>query len=173
MSVRFVIDPLDFVRNAGMHHDKIPLSGLVRLHDLLFDKEGELTYKISGRFDKNNKPSLHLEIKGKIHLCCQRCLDKLTHIVDLQTFFLLVENEAEAELDQIDEDDTIDAILATPDLDVLDLIEEEIILSLSISPRHPNGECKMHQLGSDEDILIDKSQSTHPFAALADFKKKN
>ena len=171
MSVRFVIDPLDFVRNAGMHHDKIPLSGLVRLHDLLFDKEGELTYKISGRFDKNNKPSLHLEIKGKIHLCCQRCLDKLIHIVDLQTFFLLVKDEAE--LERADEDDTIDAILATPELDLLDLIEEEIILSLSISPRHANDECKLHPLKSNEDILIDKSQSTHPFAALADFKKIN
>lgn len=171
MSVRFVIDPLDFVRNAGMHHDKIPLSGLVRLHDFLFDIEGELTYKISGHFDKNNKPGLHLEIKGKIHLCCQRCLDKLIHIVDLQTSFQLVENEAE--LDQANEDDTIDAILATPELNVLDLIEEEIILNLSISPRHPNGECKLHQLKSNEDILIDKSQSTHPFAALADFKKTN
>lgn len=171
MSVRFVIDPLDFVRNAGMHHDKIPLSGLVRLHDLLSDKEGELTYKISGHFDKNNKPGLYLEIKGKIHLRCQRCLDKLIHIVDLQAFFLLVKNEAE--LDQADEDDTTDAILATPDLDVLDLIEEEVILSLAISPRHANGECKLHQLKSNEDILTDKSQSTHPFAALADFKKIN
>ncbi len=171
MSVRFVINPLDFVRNAGMHHDKISLFELVRLNDLLFDKEGELAYKISGHFDKNNKPNLCLEIKGKIHLCCQRCLDKLAHIVDLQTFFLVVKNEVE--LDQADEDDTIDAILATPDLDVLGLIEEEIILSLSISPRHPNGECKMHQLKPNEDILIDRSQSTHPFAALADFKKIN
>lgn len=172
MSVRFVIDSSDFARSAGMHHDKIPLSELMRLHDLLFDKEGELAYEISGYLDKNNKPGLHLEIKGRIHLCCQRCLDKLTHIVDLQTFFLLAKNEAE--LDQINEDDTIDAILATPDLDVLDLIEEEIILSLSISSRHPDGECKLHRPESNEDILSDQlQQSTHPFATLATFKKKN
>ena len=169
MSVRFAIDSLDFVRNAGIHRDKIPLLELSRLHDLLFDKAGELTYKISGYFHKNNKPSLHLEIKGKIHLRCQRCLNKLTHIVDLQTFFLLVKNEAE--LDQIDEDDTIDAILATPTLDVLNLIEEEIILSLSISSRHPDDECKLHRPESNEDILSGQSQSTHPFVALAKFKK--
>lgn len=169
MSVRFVIDSLDFVRNAGIHRDKIPLLGLSRLNDLLFDKEGELTYRISGHFDKNNKPSLHLEIKGKIYLRCQRCLNKLTHIVDLQTFFLLVKNEAE--LDQIDKDDTIDAILATPDLDVLNLIEEEIILSLSISSRHPDGECKLHRPESNEDILSGQLQSTHPFATLVKFKK--
>lgn len=171
MSVRFVIDSIDFVRNAGIHQDKIPVSALARLYDLLSDKEGELRYKISGHFDKNNKPSLHLEIKGKIHLCCQRCLGKLPHIVDLQTVLLLAENEAE--LDQANEEDTIDAILAISELDVWSLIEEEIILSLSISLRHPDGECKMYQPESNENILIDKTQLTNPFAALAALKNKN
>ena len=171
MSVRFVIDSLDFVRNAGIHHDKIPLVELVRLHDFLFDTEGELTYQISGQFDQNDKPSLLLEIKGKIHLSCQRCLDKLAHTVDLRTFLLLVENEAE--FDQADENDTVDAILAASDMDVLSLIEDEIILSLSISSRHPDGECKMHQLESNKDNLTDKKQSAHPFAALAELKKTN
>ncbi|WP_256207787.1 DUF177 domain-containing protein [Nitrosomonas sp. Nm166] len=166
-----MIDSIDFVRNAGIHQDKIPVLELARLHDLLFDNEGELRYTISGHFDKNNKPNLHLEIKGKIHLCCQRCLDKLPHIVDLQTILLLVESEAE--LDQVDEEDTIDAILATPDLDVWSLIEEEIILSLSISSRHPDGACEMYQPESNEDILFDKTQLTNPFAALAAFKNKN
>ncbi len=170
MSVRFVIDPLDFVRNASIHHGKIPVLELARLHDLLFDKEGEVTYQISGCFDKNNKPSLHLEIKGEVHLSCQRCLDKLTHIIDLQSYLSLAKNEIE--LNQNDEEDTNDAILATAELDVPDLIEDEIILSLSISSRHPNGECKMHQQDSTEDGLMGKSQSTHPFAALLSLKKK-
>lgn len=171
MSVRFVIDSLDFVRNAGIHHSKIPVVELVRLHDFLFDNEGELIYQISGKLDENGKPGLHLEIKGEIHLSCQRCLDKLAHTVDLQTFLLLVENEVE--LDQVDEDDTVDAILATPDMDVMNLIEDEIILSLSISSRHQEGECKMHKLELNEDNLTDKTQLVHPFAALAALKNKN
>lgn len=171
MSVRFVIDSLDFVRNAGMHHGRIPLTQLVRLHDFLFDNEGELIYQISGRFDKNGKAGLHLEIKGKMHLSCQRCLDKLTHTVDLQTFLLLVESEVE--LDQVDEDDTVDAILATPELDVLSLIEDELILSLSISSRHRDGECKMHILETEENNSANKTKSAHPFAVLAAFKKTN
>ncbi len=171
MSVRFVINPLDFVRNADVHYDKISVFEFARLRDLLFDDDGVLTYRISGYFDKNNKASLRLEVKGEIHLSCQRCLDKLTHVVDLQAFLRLVEDEAE--LDQADDDDNIDAILATSDLDVLDLIEEEIILSLPISSRHPNDECKIHQPESIESNLVDQSQSAHPFAALAKFKKTN
>jgi uncharacterized protein len=167
MSVRFVIDPLDFVRNAGIHHGRIPVLELVRLHDLLFDKEGEVTYQISGYFDKNNKPSLHLEIKGEMHLSCQRCLDKLTHVIDLRNDILLARNEVE--LNQNDDEDAIDAILASSDLDVMDLIEEEIILGLAISSRHPEGECAAHQHDSTSN-LTDK-QPAHPFAVLASLKK--
>ena len=50
MSVRFVIDPLDFVRNAGVRRDKIPVFQLTRLHDLLYDQEGEVTYQIRPQF---------------------------------------------------------------------------------------------------------------------------
>ena len=119
MSVRFAIDSLDFVRNAGIHHGKIPVDALVRLHDFLFDKEGELIYQISGQFDKHEKPGLRLEIKGKIYLSCQRCLGKLPHTIDLQTFLVLAKTEAE--LDQADEDEAVDAILATPDMDINDV----------------------------------------------------
>lgn len=170
MSVSFVIDPLDFVQNAGIHHGKIPVDALVRLYDFLFDKEGELIYQISGQFDKHEKPGLHLKIKGKIHLSCQRCLGKLSHTIDLQTFLVLVKTETE--LDQADADDTTDAVLATPDMDVISLIEDEIILSLPISPCHTDGECSLQELESIEDSLTTK-QSAHPFAALLALKKTN
>ncbi|QOJ21115.1 MAG: DUF177 domain-containing protein [Gammaproteobacteria bacterium] len=171
MSDRLVIDSLDFIRNAGSRQGKISLIDFVRLHDLLFDQEGELIYQISGRFDKNEKPGLELEIQGKIHLNCQRCLDKLVHHIDLQTFLILAKNEEE--LDLIDEDDTIDAILAVPDLDVTHLIEDEIILSLSMASCHTEGECSTLKLQSAESDLIDKTQSAHPFAVLAALKKTN
>ncbi len=171
MSVRLVIDPLDFVQNAGIRHGRIPAVDLVRLHDLLFDKKGELIYQISGQFDKNAKPGLQLEVKGRIHLNCQRCLEKLAYEIDLKTFLLLAKSEKE--LQQVDEDDTVDAILATPDLDVVNLIEDEIILGLSISLRHPEGKCNPLKLKSIEDNLVDKKQSAHPFAALAALKKTN
>jgi len=169
MSVRLIIDPIDFVQNAGVRHGKIPVIDLVRLHDLLFDKEGELIYQISGRFDKNAKPGLQLEVKGKIHLSCQRCLEKLVCKIDLKTFLLLAKNEIELQL--VDEDDTIDAILATPDLDVINLIEDEVILGLSISSCHADGECNPLKLKSATDNLASKNQSANPFAVLATLKK--
>lgn len=171
MSVRIVIDSLDFVRNAGIRHGKIPLNELERLHGLLFDHSGELDFQVAGQFDKNGKPGLYIEIQGNMQLTCQRCLDKLTHHVDVKTFLLLAKNEIE--LNQSDNDDMLDAILAVPDLDIVSLIEDEVILSLSISVRHADGECSMHIPASSEDNPIDNVKNAHPFAALASLKKTN
>ncbi len=164
MSARIVIDALDFVRNTRTHHGKIKLDGFVRLQDYLSDSQGKLEYKVSGTLDKNGKPIIQVTIKGTINLHCQRCLDGLAHVLDIQTAILLVENESE--LSRLDGTESVDGILAASDTDVLALIEDEIILSLPISPRHREDECSASELTSS--YAIGKK---HPFATLATLKK--
>lgn len=170
MSVRIVIDSLDFVRNAGERHGKIPLSEFKRLHSLLFDHGGELSFYVAGQYDENERPGLYLEIQGNMQLNCQRCLDRLSYHVDIQTFLLLAKNETE--LSQHDDDDISDAILAAPELDIVSLIEDEVMLDLSISVRHPDNECSMHSPAPNKNHLIDQAKNKHPFAALASLKKQ-
>ncbi len=167
MSVRFVIDPLDFVRKAETHHGRIPLAELERLQDFLYANQGEILYQISGILDQDNKPHLRIKVEGEIQLCCQRCLGSLLHNVDIDTFLLLVKTEDELIL--ADEDDSVDALLATAELDVLDLIEEEIILSLSISARHSEGKCEAHR--PEHGDLTELPDSKNPFAVLKALKK--
>ncbi len=164
MSARFVINLLDFVRDSGIHHGKIPLAELKRLQDYLFDNTNELIYTVSGRLNKDSKPTLQISIKGEINLYCQRCLDKMIHTIDLETNLLLVESEAE--LCQHDEEDSIDAILATPNIDVWVLVEDEIILNLPMTSYHQEGTCKINHLAKNS-----AEQLTHPFAALTALKK--
>jgi uncharacterized protein len=80
-------------------------------------------------------------IKETINLHYQHCLGELVHLLDLQTVILLAENE----LFRLDETKTVDGILAVSDLDDLALIEDEIILSLPISPRHRERECSAQE----------------------------
>lgn len=164
MSVRPVIDALDFARNAGTHHGKIALSDLERLQDYLAGNSGELQYEIAGALNRNGKPILRISVNGLIKLRCQRCLGELGHVLDLRTDLLLAENEKE--LSSFDEDESIDGILAEPDLDVLALIEDEIILSLPISPRHNESECVVR-----DQLNVDTAEEKPFFAALAALKK--
>jgi uncharacterized protein len=82
----------------------------------------------------------------------------------LNTMLLLAQNENE--LLRLDEDESVDCILATRDTDVLALIEDEIILSLPISPRHNEAECSIVPLNGQGGVAREK-----PLAALAELKK--
>lgn len=164
MSARFVIDALDFVRNAGVHHGKITPAELERLQDYLTDSHGGIEYTISGVLDGDGNPVLRIVVKGTINLQCQRCLMGLAHELDLKADILLARDENE--LSHFDEDDSVDGVLAVPEMDMLALIEDEIILSLPISPRHPAGECSIGKPAVEAAV-----GKEHPFAALATLKK--
>lgn len=164
MSARFVINALDFVRNAEVHRGKIACAELERLQDYLSDNRGELEYTVNGVLGSNGRPILRITVKGIINLQCQRCLAGLAHVLDVRADLLLAENESE--FSRLDEEESVDVVLAAPDLDVLALIEDEIILNLPISPRHPEGECSLGELTGD-----DTTGRKHLFSALATLKK--
>lgn len=163
MPVRHSIDALDFARNAGTCHGRIPLSKLERLQDYLIENSGELRYEVSGALNNNGKPILKVSIQGVLKLRCQRCLDELEHLLDVKADLRLAENERE--LSSLDEDESVEGILAEPHLDVLVLIEDELILSLPISPRHEVCE-RSASLTSDPETAVDKPL----YAALAALK---
>lgn len=163
MSARIVIDALDFVRNTRSLHGKIALEEFRRLKDYLADSQGELEYNINGALDKNSRSILKVIIKGKINLFCQRCLEKLDHELNLEPTLYLAKNEKE--LSHIDHTELIEGILAVSDIDVIELIEDEIILSLPISPRHREYDCLASKLTSNHFTAKKK-----PFAILAKLK---
>ena len=163
MPARFVIDALDFARTAASHHGKITLFELKRLQDYLVGNCGELNYTIHGALDRDGKPILRIIIQGSINLRCQRCLGELRHVLDVQRDLLLARDEHE--LSRLDEDESVDGVLAIPDMDVMALIEDEIILSLPISARHGESECSIGTMNWSD-------ASEKPlFAALAQLKK--
>ena len=164
MPGHLIIDAIDFARNAGVHHGKISISELGRLQDYLVGNCGELKYTVAGTLSKSAKPVLQITVQGPINLQCQRCLGELKHVLDVRTDLLLASNESE--LCRFDEDESIDVILARSDMDVLALIEDEIILSLPISPRHRESECAIIKAGSG-----DTAGKKTPFSALAHLKK--
>ena len=166
MSARIVINAHDFVRFSRSLHGKITLSKCIRLKDYLANNRGDLIYEINGILDKKNKSILQVIIKGEINLLCQRCLGEFTYSLNLKSDLLLVDNEKE--LLYLDEDESIEGILATSDIEIIELIEDEIILSLPISPRHKENDC------SEENLINSyKLEKKHPFAALLKLKKSH
>src|SRR5207253_1741595 len=74
------------------------------------------------------------------HLQCQRCLGLLEYRIAVTNTLLLVPRGSNADA-ELDDPESPDAIEADRELDVAALIEDEVLLSLPLAPRHPEGTC--------------------------------
>ncbi|MDP2762309.1 MAG: YceD family protein [Sideroxyarcus sp.] len=185
MYARPFIDSLDFAGNARQISGEAPVAELPRLLDALENSQGILKYTVRGGVDKQGIPRLDVSISGNCQLRCQRCLGAMEHVVRIDTRLLLRD---QASLDALDsdvaggEEEEFDSILADTHLDVLDMLEEEVLLSLPIAPKHELG----HELGACQAAggenkplrpsLPQAAQDRHeeernPFAALAKLKR--
>ena len=166
MYARPFINSLDFARNGRRLGGEVQLAELPRILEMLENPQGILSYTIQGGVDMQGTYFLDLSVAGQCRMRCQRCLHGLDHPVRLDTRLLLRDQPSLDALDHKDaggEEEELDSILADVHLDVLDLLEEEILLSLPIAPKHEFGACKAAGGGN-------RHEERHPFEVLAKLK---
>jgi uncharacterized protein len=98
---------------------------------------------------------------------CQRCLEPVTTLVEFDREFRFVESE-EAALAQ-DEDSEEDLLVQCPQFDLLELVEDELLMALPVSPKHEKcpGDLKLSAADADFERAPDRP---NPFAKLAQLK---
>ncbi|MHB9117007.1 MAG: YceD family protein [Burkholderiales bacterium] len=165
MSEQPVIDGKTFARKALVLNGVVALSALPRLKEYLFSTEGEVHYTVSGRLSDSGAAILHLAIDGVLALICQRCLGAYSYRLQIASDLELVDSEG-ASMDQVDEDEALDAVVADKDMNVISLVEEEIILGLPMSPKHEADACSID--GALGQVLDAKSSA---FSVLSALKK--
>ena len=162
MFARHFIDSLDFAHNGRELRGILPLTEMPRLQDMLATPEGAISYFVRGLPDKDGKPMLEVTVEGLCQLRCQRCLNGFEYPVKLFSRLQLADA---GEMDEfsVEENDEVDYIKADRHLDVTNMIEEEILLSLPFAPKHPIGAC-------DSVIEGNSKSDQHPFAVLQGLK---
>ncbi len=116
---------------------------------------------------------LNLALKGCLHLVCQRCLQDCAVNLDEKRRFVLVATEAEAD-DYPLEDEEQEPLVASQHFNLLETIEDEVLLSLPLIPKHPEGFCEPHATVfglEDENEGSDKREN--PFNILKSMKKNS
>jgi uncharacterized protein len=157
MSQAGVIDSLQFARERGERRGSLDLGALPRLAQSGC-AAAALKFALQGGQSREGRPSLHLEVRGQLVLKCQRCLDPLTFPLEVAVDLELAQSRAEIDAA---EDDT-DRVLASKDMDVAALVEDEAILALPMIPAHEH--CV--EIGKTRE-----TQKASPFAVLAALKK--
>ena len=116
---------------------------------------------------------LEMSLKGCLHLVCQCCLQDCTVDLDEKRRFVLVASEADAEAYPLEGEEQ-EPLVASQHFNLLETIEDEVLLSLPLIPKHPEGFCEPHStvFGLDEvDEGIEEREN--PFNILKNMKKNS
>lgn len=133
----FVIDAFDFCRSNGRREGVSPVAQLLRLSKECADLTGEITWSVEGGSHKLGYPQMVLSVSGTVQLTCQRCLTPYAYTIRSTTALVLGKNDDDAdEIEEILDDESVDVIVGSRDIDVRDLFEDEALLALPQVPKH-------------------------------------
>ncbi len=160
----YLIVPTDFCKAGSVLEGKGSVATFERVASACADTSGDLAWRVAGSLDAYGRPRLLLSVMGNIHLVCQRCLGGMEHQVDTETAVLVTFSEPEADVVELSlaDDDPTEVIVADGKVDLMDLIEDEALLSLPLSPRH--------EVCPDKDAGRWKEEKVSPFAVLKGMK---
>ena len=141
------LDIFEFARSGREAAGAVRLSQLPRMlnevpeeapdRDTAFTWQAEGTTQPELQDDgtEGPQPYLRLAIHGAAWLECQRCLSPYEQAFNVDATYRIVNTEEEAEEFPLDEDE-VDVIVGSRQFDLVDLIEEELLLSLPLVPKH-------------------------------------
>ena len=114
---------------------------------------------------------LELALKGRLHLVCQRCLQDCAVELDEKRRFILVLTDSEADEYPL-EDEEQEPLVVNQHFNLLETMEDEVLLSLPLIPKHPDGFCEPHKstFGDEADEEL-SNERENPFNILKNMKK--
>jgi uncharacterized protein len=125
------IDGLAFARNAAVLKGRLGMESLPRLA-----QSGclgsVLDFVLTGEINERGKPGLTLAVEGSVRLECQRCLGSLELPLHLEAQLEFAPSEAEI----MAAADDIERVVASREMSVAALVEDEVLLALPMVPKH-------------------------------------
>lgn len=164
MSDPNLIDPETFAAEKQNLQGSFLLSELderVSLHDYPADKQTRVSFALTGGRDRLQRLFLDLNVKADMPLICQRCIKPMPFALDESSRIVLFADDASLD-DAMLADEELEGMVVQKELDVRELVEDQILMSLPFSPRHEDcGNAPLEQVNQDK---------PNPFAVLAGLK---
>lgn len=168
-------ETLNFVHQVELNRTiegEYPLASLERLQEVLVTKEGSTNSfneaKVKAKIEFCHSvgfATVKGNVSAKLPVECQRCLQPMEIDVEGRFKFALISDEEEAELLP---DEFEPYLLEGEEQSVIDLVEDELLLSLPMVTMHDNA-CSEIMTQQQEEIAAQK-KAAHPFAALQSLK---
>lgn len=139
MSAPVSIDGAEFARQGECLEGVAALSALARLQDFLTDTDGTVAYRLAGTVRRDGKPTIAVSVAGSLRVMCQRCLQPVQLDIEGSRKLVFVPGSALGDFD--DEEDDTDYLPSEDRVSPLEVVVDELLLAMPISPRHPEDAC--------------------------------
>ena len=153
----------NFAKKEVNLHGEYKISNVPRVSEVARNVEDNLKVNLSFNLENGKTPCVKGIIESKIVLDCQRCLDTLD--LNLKVLFNLAFVRFESQAEGLDKSFEVYVIGEDEELDTLNLISDEILLSLPMVPSH-EFDCS---LSVDKEIKVEKVRK-NPFDVLKNIK---
>ena len=164
MSGPTTFDAFRLARRQETLRGEATLGELPRLAQSVLDPAARVIYEVAGRVDAEGHPGAVMKLSARLPLRCERCNAPMQFPLEREVVFRFVGDEQELNALPI-EDVEVEEVVGSQSMALLPWIEDEVILSLPLVPRHDD--CAL-PLASASDAPPERRPN--PFAALARLK---
>jgi uncharacterized protein len=164
MSEATTFDAFRLARSQETLHGAATMTQLPRLAQSVLDPAARVTYAVTGRIDAQGHPGAVMKLSARLPLRCERCNEPMQFALEREVPFRFVGDEQELNAMPI-EDVEVEEVVGSSSMNLLSWIEDEVILSLPLVPRHDD--CALPLAGHGEPA---QDRRPNPFAALARLK---
>ena len=137
-----------------------PLEGLT----VSWSARGELRPGADG----SDEVWLHLRAQTRLPLLCQRCMGPVDTEILSDRWFRFAADEATAAA--LDDEADEDVLVLSADFDLSALVEDELLMTLPLVPRHDSCPVEVKLAVADADFEAASAAKIRPFAALASLR---
>jgi uncharacterized protein len=130
-----VIDGFEFAASGAHLHGAWPADAFPRVRGMLYDSQGSVEYDLRGSRDVHGRHGLEMRIRGALRLACRRCLEPVSVAVEEDIRLWLARSQEEIDAMPLTAEGP-DGIVASKEMAVRDLVEDELLLALPYAPRH-------------------------------------
>ena len=169
----FEIDPLRLAQNGLKLEGQLSLVDMPRLAKSLHSSNGVVNVKMAFDIDEMATPYMRGEFGTSVSVICERCMQPMALDLSVNCMLAMIigERKVEGLAEQYDP-----WVLENNDPVLLNaIIEDELILSLPLVPRHEKA-ClpdEAWSVGEDDVAMVEADKPVSPFAVLAGLKTKN
>ncbi len=174
------IEPFKWAELGFVWQGRVELSRFARVAAEVVPPHDQQTIALDCKLyvDERHIAWLDATMSATLPLTCQRCLNQLDFVLDTHVHLAMFTEEKYAEKLGRDKDEIDYVILSEAQvahgaatIDVLDLLEDEILLAMPLSPKHEHCELKVAGAVQADEVVTEPKRN--PFDVLAGLKLKD